>query len=64
MSSKYNILTGGYFYNVAPIDIRSKEIKTRKEKKNHFYRFRLWAMLIIIKYRSLRSPLSALKSDF
>lgn len=36
MSSKYNILTGGYFYNVAPIDIRSKEIKTRKEKKITF----------------------------
>lgn len=34
MSLKYNILIGGYFYNGAPIDIKSKEIKTSLGRKN------------------------------
>lgn len=33
MNLKYNILIGGYFYNAAPIDINSKEIKTSLERK-------------------------------
>ena len=47
MNLKYNILIGGYFYNGAPIDINSKEIKTsiERKKKNHSHEFTLLAIL-------------------
>lgn len=65
MNLKYNILIGGYFYNAAPIDINSKEIKTSLErKKNHSREFRVLAILTVIKYPSLKPSFSALQSNF